>query len=200
VKWVGVISLVSLCFLVLAKADFSKAFSAFEDLLVENPVTQIYLFNRLYDTVFEVLVFSLAVLGVSMHSSLLPSPPTIRVIADVSIRIFARFIAFFLMVSSLYLALEGYRSPGGGFSAGVAGGTAFALIGMVEEFDEFERKFTRWKAPIAEKFSAVLFLAVAAFSFFGVPLITPLNVVVYAKVAFGSWMIVYCFIKHRGLL
>jgi len=199
-KWVWITIFVVFCFAVLLNGSFEKVQGKFENPVVKNPITQIYLLNRVYDTVFEVLIFSLAVLGVSFHMSYLPAPEEIKSISDVSIRIFTRFIAFFLLVGSLYLAIEGHVSPGGGFSAGVAGGTALALIAMVEEFENFERKFERTRAYFLEKFIMIVFLFLVVLILPGRNLIVPANMVVYLKVMLGSWIIVYYFIKHRGLL
>ncbi|PLV60471.1 cation:proton antiporter [Thermotoga sp. KOL6] len=187
-------------FLLIYNGSFEKTPVELKKLIVKNPVTQVYLLNRVYDTIFEVLVFSLAVLGVSLHMSHLPTPDKVKSISDVSIRIFTRFIAFFLFVGSLYLAVEGHTSPGGGFSAGVAGGTALALIAMIEDFDYFERKFEKTRAYLLEKFIMILFLILTSFILLGENLIVFANVVVYLKVMLGSWIIVYFFIKHRGLL
>jgi multicomponent Na+:H+ antiporter subunit B len=199
-RWVWITIFVVFCFVVLLNGSFEKVQVNFENPVVKNPITQIYLLNRVYDTVFEVLVFSLAVFGVSLHMAYLPTPEEIKGISDVTIRIFARFIAFFLLVGSLYLALEGHVSPGGGFSAGVAGGTALALIAMVEDFENFERKFERTRAYFLEKFIMIVFLFLAVLILPGRNLIVSANMVVYLKVMLGSWIIVYYFIKHRGLL
>ncbi|ACM23633.1 MULTISPECIES: Na(+)/H(+) antiporter subunit B [Thermotoga] len=199
-RWVWIAVLVIFGAVLVASGSFEKIPIDLRDTVVENPITQIYLLNRVYDTVFEVLIFSLAVLGVSFHMSYLPAPEEIKSISDVSIRIFTRFIAFFLLVGSLYLAIEGHVSPGGGFSAGVAGGTALALIAMVEEFENFERKFERMRVHSLEKMIMALFLFLAFLILPGRNLIVLANVIVYLKVMLGSWIVVYYFIKHRGLL
>ena len=199
-RWVWTTVLIVFGIVLIAYGSFEKVSVDFKDLVVENPITQIYLLNRVYDTVFEVLIFSLAVLGVSLHMAYLPAPGEIKSISDVSIRIFTRFIAFFLLVGSLYFAIEGHVSPGGGFSAGVAGGTALALIAMVEEFESFERKFEKAHVHSLEKMIMVVFLFFVLLIFPGRNLIVPANVIVYLKVMLGSWIVVYYFIKHRGLL
>ncbi|PLV56148.1 Na(+)/H(+) antiporter subunit B [Thermotoga sp. SG1] len=199
-RWIWIAVLTVFGAMLVASGGFEKILIDLRDTVVENPITQIYLLNRVYDTVFEVLIFSLAVLGVSFHMSYLPAPEEIKSISDVSIRIFTRFIAFFLLVGSLYLAVEGHVSPGGGFSAGVAGGTALALIALVEDFENFERKFERTKAYFLEKFVMIVFLFLVMLILPGRNLIVPANVIVYLKVMLGSWIVVYYFIKHRGLL
>ncbi|MDK2786635.1 MAG: multicomponent Na+:H+ antiporter subunit [Thermotoga sp.] len=199
-RWIWIAALTIFGAVLVANGSFEKIPIDLRDSVVENPITQIYLLNRVYDTVFEVLIFSLAVLGVSFHMSYLPAPEEIKSISDVSIRIFTRFIAFFLLVGSLYLAIEGHVSPGGGFSAGVAGGTALALIAMVEEFESFERKFEKMRVHSLEKMIMVVFLFFVPLILSGKNLIVPANVIVYLKVMLGSWIVVYYFIKHRGLL
>lgn len=46
----------------------------------------------------------------------------------------------------------------------------------------------------------IVFLFLVVLILPGRNLIVPANMVVYLKVMLGSWIIVYYFIKHRGLL
>ena len=167
---------------------------------IPNIVTLIYLKNRFYDTIFEVMVFSLAILGIGVHSSSLVPPINRRIIKDVSTKLFTRYISFFVFLGSAYLALWGHRSPGGGFSAGVAGGTGLLLLGMTEEFDVFETKLEKFRVHVMER----IFLFFVIFSFIitsllGTDLIVPTNFMIYLKVSFGTWILIYSLIKHRGI-
>ena len=182
----------------LSKVDYEKIDKLKTS--IPNLVTLIYLRNRFYDTIFEVMVFSLAILGIGLHSSSLMPPINRRVIRDVSTRLFTRYISFFVFLGSAYLALWGHKSPGGGFSAGVAGGTGLLLLGMTEEFDVFEKKLEKFHVHVMERI--FLFFVILSFiitSLQGIDLIVPTNFMIYLKVSFGTWILIYSLIKHRGI-
>mgnify|MGYP000333041708 CR=1 FL=1 len=203
-KILGVLSvLVLFLTLIIQLPDFPEAgYKKIRELKSVHPnfVTTIYLKNRFYDTIFEVMVFSLAILGIGLHSPSLMPPATRGVIRDISTRLFTRYISFFVFLGSAYLALWGHESPGGGFSAGVAGGTGLLLLGMTEEFDVFEEKLERFKVHMMERI--FLFFIVLSFivtSLRRVDLIVLTNFMIYLKVSFGTWLLIYSLIKHRGI-
>ncbi|HAA31952.1 MAG TPA: cation:proton antiporter, partial [Cyanobacteria bacterium UBA8553] len=97
---------------------------------VPNAVTAIILRNRLYDTIFEVVVFTIAVMGA--HYLLANENPfcAIYQFTDQPSIIMARLGATIAALVGIELAIRGHLSPGGGFAAGVAGGTAIGLIAI----------------------------------------------------------------------
>ncbi|SHH19577.1 MnhB domain-containing protein [Thermosipho atlanticus] len=207
--WLKILKYISifLIFLVLLsmlfeKSSYSINFSSLGE--VNNFVTEIYLKNRLYDTIFEVLVFSLAALGVLLFNF---SIELNRIfLHEEHIRILLRFLSFFVMLSSFYLAYYGHITPGGGFSAGVAGGTALLLYALSTTISEFEHFFHGFKVKLFEKiflFFIYIFSVVTFFegtSFWQINNIILLNILIYLKVMFGTWIILYSFIKHRGII
>jgi multicomponent Na+:H+ antiporter subunit B len=111
----------------------------------------------------------------------------------------------------LELSIRGHLAPGGGFAAGVAGGTAIGLVSLTDNIHEMHAFYQRWHIASIEKSLVVLVLLVGVV-FMLLPNLQPggypvsaiaipvLNVLIAAKVAIGSWTIVLLFIRHRGLL
>jgi multicomponent Na+:H+ antiporter subunit B len=104
-------------------------------------------------------------------------------------------------------------SPGGGFAAGVAGGTAIGLIAITSSYQWMQDIYQRWHAAMWEKISVLVFIVLAVITLSGFELphgelgtlfsggILPiLNILVAVKVALGSWAVLLIFIRYRGLL
>ena len=111
------------------------------------------------------------------------------------------------------MAIRGHLSPGGGFAAGVAGGTAIGLIAMTSPPERLQRLYKRWYAATWEKVSVLIFIVLSVITLSGIELphgqlgelfsggmIPILNILVAIKVALGSWSVVLVFIRYRGLL
>jgi multicomponent Na+:H+ antiporter subunit B len=111
------------------------------------------------------------------------------------------------------LAIRGHLSPGGGFAAGVAGGTAIGLIAITSSYQWMQDIYQRWHAAIWEKISVLVFIVLSVITLSGIELphgelgtlfsggILPiLNILVAVKVALGSWAVILIFIRYRGLL
>jgi multicomponent Na+:H+ antiporter subunit B len=178
---------------------------------VPNAVAGILLWNRLYDTIFEVLVFSMAVIGAQYTFSLHTTEDRIFHVEDATMVLLARIGAMVSSLVFLELSLRGHLAPGGGFAAGVAGGTAIGLVTLTEDARRLHQLYGRWKLASVEKgiVLVVLFVALAALlaSAAGIPgsgwsrlAIPALNILIAVKVALGSWAVVLLFIRHRGLL
>ncbi|MFS8883984.1 Na(+)/H(+) antiporter subunit B [Synechococcus sp. R55.3] len=180
---------------------------------VPNTVTGLILRNRLYDTVFEVVVFSTAILGAQYL--LADEQPTANVaqFTDIPSIVLARVGATISALIAVELAIRGHLTPGGGFAAGVAGGTAIGLVAITASSTWMEAIYKRWRAAMWEKLSVVAFIGVAVMALAGWELprgelgdlfsggwIPILNILVAIKVALGSWAAVLIFIRYRGLL
>ena len=183
----------------------------FEEVQVPNTVSGILLRNRLYDTAFEVLVFALAVLGVQYAFSMHRKAENVFQLTDPVMVMIARIGAMMSMIIFMELALRGHLAPGGGFAAGVAGGTALGLVVLTGNAGALYERYRRWHMASMEKCIVILILGLAilsvlhhGFQLFGHPLcvllIPLLNLLIALKVAIGSWIIVLLFIRHRGLL
>jgi multicomponent Na+:H+ antiporter subunit B len=219
-KWVYIVAGTVLCIIFLIKPnpapdllDISIVKSIVQDSGVPNAVTGIILRNRLYDTIFEVVVFTIAVMGVRFLLADERPFCTIYQFTDEPSMILARLGATIASLVGIELAIRGHLSPGGGFAAGVAGGTAIGLIAITSSSEWMEGIYQRWHAAMWEKVSVLVFIILAVITLAGVELphgelgrlfsggvIPLLNILVAVKVALGSWAVILVFIRYRGLL
>ena len=219
-KWVyvlaGIVLFVKVVIMpnpIAAGNEISIVESIVADSGVANVVSGIIFRNRLYDTIFEVVVFTIAVLGVRFL--LANEQPTEQVyqFSDRPSRVLARLGATITALVSIELAIRGHLSPGGGFAAGVAGGTAIGLIAITSSSEQMEKIYKKWNAATWEKISVLIFIVLAAVTLMGWELpqgqlgglvsggiIPILNILVAIKVALGSWAVILLFIRYRGLL
>lgn len=180
---------------------------------VPNAVTGIIFRNRLYDTIFEVVVFTVAILGAGYLVADENLNVNVQSFTDEPSIVLARLGATISALVSIELAIRGHLSPGGGFAAGVAGGTAIGLIAITSSPEWLQAIYLRWRAAIWEKVSVLVFiiLAIATLSGLELPhgelgtlvsggIIPILNILVALKVALGSWAVILIFIRYRGLL
>ncbi|TVU54999.1 MAG: cation:proton antiporter [Arthrospira sp. PLM2.Bin9] len=184
-----------------------------QDSGVPNAVSGIIFRNRLYDTIFEVVVFTISIMGCNfLLANEKPLSKVYRFTDQPSI-VLARLGATIAALVSIELAIRGHLSPGGGFAAGVAGGTAIGLIAITSPPELMQGIYQRWQASIWEKISVLIFILLSAITLFGIEFphgelgslvsggIMPLlNILVALKVALGSWAAVLIFIRYRGLL
>lgn len=187
--------------------------SIVQDSGVPNAVTGVILRNRLYDTIFEVVVFTIAVMGVRFLLANEKPLSTIYQLTDEPSIVLARLGATISSLVGIELAIRGHLSPGGGFAAGVAGGTAIGLVAITASTDWMQAVYKRWNAANWEKVSVLLFILFSLMTLTGLELpygvlgtlvsrgiIPLLNVLVAIKVTLGSWAVVLIFIHYRGLL
>ncbi|MDJ1183272.1 Na(+)/H(+) antiporter subunit B [Roseofilum casamattae] len=180
---------------------------------VPNAVSGIIFRNRLYDTIFEVVVFTIAIMGAKFLLANEQPSTTVRQFSDRPSIILARLGATISALVAIELALRGHLSPGGGFAAGVAGGTAIGLIAITSPSELMESIYQRWRASMWEKISVLVFIVLALLTLVGIELpygelgtfisggtIPLLNILVAFKVALGSWAAILVFIRYRGLL
>ncbi|MGF1513680.1 MAG: Na(+)/H(+) antiporter subunit B [Elainellaceae cyanobacterium] len=184
-----------------------------QDSGVSNAVSGIIFRNRLYDTIFEVVVFTLAIMGVRFLLADEQPSCTIYQFNDHPSIVLAQLGATVAALIGIELAIRGHLSPGGGFAAGVAGGTAIGLIAITSSSKRMEALYKRWRTSSWEKLAVLLFIVLAVLVLLGVELpqgelgelvsggwIPVLNVLVAVKVALGAWAAILVFIRYRGLL
>lgn len=195
------------------KTEISVIELIVKDSGVSNAVSGIIFRNRLYDTIFEVIVFSISILGVKYLLANETPTDTVYQFSDRPSIILARLGATIAALVSFELAIRGHLSPGGGFAAGVAGGTAIGLIAITSSSEWMEEIYHRWNAATWEKISVLVFIVLAVVTLLGTKLphgelgvlfsggmIPILNILVALKVALGSWAVILLFIRYRGLL
>ena len=180
---------------------------------VPNAVSGIIFRNRLYDTIFEVVVFTIAIMGARFLLADEKPIPSVAGFTDSPSIVLARLGATIAALVGIELAIRGHLSPGGGFAAGVAGGTAIGLVAIAASSQWMEEIYQRWRAAVWEKVSVLIFLVLALLTLVGLELpagelgtlasggwIPVLNLLVAVKVALGSWAAILVFIRYRGLL
>jgi multicomponent Na+:H+ antiporter subunit B len=180
---------------------------------IPNAVSAIIFRNRLYDTIFEVVVFTIAIMGANYLLANEKPSCTIYQFTDQPSIILARLGATISALVAIELSIRGHLSPGGGFAAGVAGGTAIGLVAITSSSEWMQRIYERWHAATWEKISVLVFIILSVITLSGIELphgelgalisggIVPvLNILVAIKVALGSWAVVLIFIRYRGLL
>jgi len=207
-------------FVLITKIPSMNSPSAYADLVLKedgssNVVSAIYLDYRLYDSLFEVLVFASAILGISYYISHFPEagevPPSDSKLFFIATIAFAPVVA----VWGIYILLTGHLSPGGAFSGGAIGASGILFLALAIGSKKTERAFHKMHLESLEK-CALLALAsyilLGAFNkgFFS-PLFwvgTPrkffsgrgaiiLNISIGIKVFVGGWTILYLFSRHR---
>lgn len=184
-----------------------------EETGVTNAVSGIIFRNRLYDTISEVVVFTIAILGVQyLFADETPSTKVYSFTDEPSI-VLARLAATIAALVGIELALRGHLSPGGGFAAGVSLGTAIGLIVITSSTQLMEKIYKDYNASKWEKIIVILFIVLSSITLMGLELphgnlgslisggiIPILNILVALKVALGSWAVILLFIRYRGLL
>ncbi|MCP9926636.1 Na(+)/H(+) antiporter subunit B [Cyanobium sp. CH-040] len=189
-----------------------------EQTRVPNLVSGVILHTRLYDTVAEVVVFTLASMGVVWMLSAERPQTSIQGLDDPAVLVLCRLGATVSALVAVELALRGHLSPGGGFAAGVSGGTALALLLIVRSRSGAAPPSAATARSVAadelvEKLAVLLFILLAFLSLEGLNLpegsfgalesggwIPILNALMAVKVTLGSWTMVQLFIRYRGLL
>lgn len=218
-KWIyiiaGIAFVVKMLFLPnpAPNLPFSIVEAIAQDSGVSNVVSGIIFRNRLYDTIFEVIVFTIAIMGANFL--LADEKPFTRIyqFTDQTSIVLAQLGATIAALVAIELAIRGHLSPGGGFAAGVAGGTAIGLIAITSPPERLQKLYKRWHAATWEKISVLIFIVLSVITLSGIELphgqlgelisggiIPILNILVAIKVALGSWSVVLAFIRYRGLL
>lgn len=218
-KWVYIITGIALYVKMLVipnpapDLSISIVESIVQDSGVPNAVSAIIFRNRLYDTIFEVVVFTIAILGASFLLANERPSCIIYQFTDQPSIVLARLGATIAALVGIELAIRGHLSPGGGFAAGVAGGTAISLVAITSSSQWMQAIYKRWHAATWEKVSVLIFTVLAVITLVGLELphgelgalvsggvIPILNILVAVKVALGSWAVILVFIRYRGLL
>jgi multicomponent Na+:H+ antiporter subunit B len=180
---------------------------------IPNAVTAVYLNNRLYDTMFEVMVFSISVTGALsflgkkkkflLKDTLVTDPATI---------IIFKGCAFLSIICACALAAVGHLSPGGGFGAGVAFGTSMVIQSLINDRNRISLWLSEEKAGLLEKSAWLIIIVISLLVFVG---LTPptgywgnifsggwipwLNILITVKVGLGTWALSLGFLDHKWI-
>ena len=180
---------------------------------IPNTVTSVILGTRLFDTIGEVTVFTLAGLGVKILLHDEKSENKFFGIKDSTVIQLLDFSALLCAFLAIELAIRGHLTPGGGFASGVSGATSITLLMITGRIQALEDFYFKYNVIAIEKFAVVVFIIISIlsfcsilnFSFFGLTLpqellIPTLNIICALKVTLGTWSIIRLFLLKRGLL
>lgn len=183
-----------------------------------NLVAGIVFDYRFYDTLFEILVFAVAVLGVRFYlAQVEPSAAAEQIPESRIVRISADLLFGPILLLGIYLVLHGHLSPGGGFAGGTVAGTGLLLCAVALGADVVAIRFHE---TLLERLEWLILLAILLVALvpalLGLAPLTGLlprgtvgqpasagpvlllNVLVGAKVFIGAWAVTYAFSRHRG--
>ena len=183
-----------------------------EQFNVPNVVTPIVLDLRLYDTVGEVIVFTLASMGVHHLLSRETEEINLKATEDEAAVVLFRIGAILNTLIAVELAVRGHFSPGGGFAAGVAGGTALALVLLFGGSEGAIKAYTTIRAEILEEGAVLVFIVLSLLTLEGLEfpmgtygtvlsggILPILNILVGMKVTLGSWGMIQRFLTTNQL-
>jgi multisubunit Na+/H+ antiporter MnhB subunit len=142
-----------------APLDLRPAVAAhLHDSGVQHPVTAVLLNYRGYDTLLEIAVLLLALLGIlAVATGERPAPPTET---DPLLRMLARIAVPLMLVAALYLLWAGAFRPGGAFQAGAVLAAALVLLHLTGQLAGWPQPGARLRWGLAAGF--LVFLGVAA--------------------------------------
>ena len=135
---------------------------------IPNTVTSVILGTRLFDTIGEVTVFTLAGLGVKILLHDEESEKKLLGIKDTTIIQLLDLSALLCAFLAIELAIRGHLTPGGGFASGVSGATAITLLMITGRLQKLENYYFKYNAIAIEKFAVVVFIIVSLFSFISI--------------------------------
>jgi multicomponent Na+:H+ antiporter subunit B len=183
-----------------------------------NRVASIVLDIRLYDTLFELFAFSVAVLGVRRFLRRTSGPAAEETLVESHVVRRAAHILFPpMLVLGAYLACFGHLSPGGGFGGGAVAATGVLLVSVALGADVLAQRFRDERLERLEGAVLMVLLLIALCPVaWSRPLLSNLlapgrpgsllsagtipiySVLVAIKVFAGAWAVVHFFVRHRG--
>lgn len=169
----------------------------------ENAVAAIVLGARLLDTLFEVLVYAMAIVGVGMtvrplrREVLLPPAAETPVLARAADILLGPIVVF-----AVYIAGSGHLGPGGGFPAGAVLGSGFLLLGLAKGMDRLGREIHEPALDWVEGWDVLGLLGMSAvllsLGLHGSWSLILANALIMVEVAIGAWLVLHHFASTRG--
>ncbi len=169
-----------------------------------NAVAAIVLGARLWDTLMEVLVYAMAMLGVRMGMSTLPEARKARApVAETPLLLKAADILIgVVLVFSVYLAASGHLGPGGGFPAGAILGSGLLLLALAKGADRLAEELYEPTLEGLEYGAVAVLLVIGAVTLLwgarGAASLVAANMFIGLEVAIGAWVVLHRFATHRG--
>jgi multicomponent Na+:H+ antiporter subunit B len=182
-----------------------------------NRVASVYLNYRLYDSLLEILVFFVAVLGVRHYLGAQERTSIPSLAESEVVRTSAALLFPFALLLGVYLAALGQISPGGGFGSGVIVASGALLTSIALGTGAIDRRLRQNAIERIERGALFVLLLLTLLPLaFGRPALTDLlpkgrpgtvlsggtiplyNMLIALKVLAGSWLILRSFVRHRG--
>jgi len=192
---------------------------ALEETGASNRVAGIYLNYRLLDTLLELLVFSVAVLGVRHYLQQSEGMSLPALSESEVVQTAVSFLAPLALLLCAFFAIFGHISPGGGFAAGVIAASGLLYVAIAYGMKTMEARLNPGRLALAEKAILLILLAfvLAPAAFGRIPLsdllpkgtpgqllsggsILVYNILIAMKVFIGAWAVIAAFAQHRGEL
>jgi len=190
-----------------------------EETGASNRVAGIYLNYRLLDTLLEVLVFSVAVLGVRHYLQHSEGIQLSSLSESEVVQTAVSFLTPLALLLCAFFAIFGHISPGGGFAAGVIAASGLLYVAIAHGMKAMEARLNPWRLARIEKAILLILLAfvLAPIALGKSPLsdllpkgtpgellsggsILIYNVLIGMKVFLGAWLVIAAFAQHRGEL
>lgn len=169
----------------------------------ENVVAAIVLGVRLWDTLFEILVYAMTIVGVKLGLRLLRWEGAVPAVAETPLlRRSADLLLGPVVVFALYVAVSGHLGPGGGFPAGAILGTALLLLALAKGVERLSAEIHEPTLEWAE-YGAILAVLGAAGALLvlgrrGSGYLIAANLLITLEVAIGAWVVLHRFASSRG--
>ena len=192
---------------------------AVEETGASNRVAGIYLNYRLLDTLLEILVFSVAVLGVRHYLQQSEGMKLPDLSESEVVQTAVNFLAPLALLLCMFFAILGHISPGGGFAAGVIAASGLLYVAIAHGIQAMNERLNPVRLALVEKAILLILLAfVLAPAVAGripltdlLPTGTPgqllsggsilvYNILIALKVFVGAWAVIAVFAQHRGEL
>lgn len=169
----------------------------------ENVVAAIVLGVRLWDTLFEILVYTMTMVGVKLGLRLLRWEHTTASVRETPLlRRSADLLLGPVVVFALYVAVSGHLGPGGGFPAGAILGTALLLLALAKGVERLSAEIHEPTLEWAEYGAIVVILAVAGGMLLmgrrGSGYLIVANVLIALEGGIGAWVVLHRFASSRG--
>ncbi len=201
-----------------APLSFDNITGAVSDTGAINVIASYYLGYRLFDTLFEILVFTTAVQGVVYLLGNMPTLEKHKPMREQAIIIYTDVIFGASLITGLYIAAAGHISAGGGFVGGIVGATGAVLVFLTMPIEEIEKDFPHSILSIVE-----ILVLISIFTLMVIPIFLSLppmrnflpigkighiisggtipivDTLIGIKVLIGAITIAETFIKHRGV-
>lgn len=169
----------------------------------ENVVAVIILGVRLWDTLFEILIYAMTIVGVKLGLRLLRWESGAPVVRETPLlRRSADLLLGPVVVFALYVAVSGHLGPGGGFPAGAILGTGLLLLALAKGVERLSAEIHEPSLEWAEYGAIVAILAVAGGLLLmgrrGSGYLIAANLLITLEVAIGAWVVLHRFASSRG--